>query len=66
MTPEEFRGQLSTNSAVILMDPAERTDRLDAAQRLLDKVSRDSDRDTVVLHHEAHCLRWSPGGQATP
>jgi len=60
LTPQHFRGYLSTNSAVIGMEEGQRRDRLDSATDLLVEVCAALGSTTVPLHHEAACLEWSP------
>lgn len=58
VTPTHFRGYLATNSAVVAVGGAERTELLDAAEALLDTVRESRGTATVPLRHEAHCIRW--------
>ena len=60
MTPDHWRSYLATNSGVAAMDEAEREQRLDQSQAIVTRVCEETGRATVLLQHEAYCLRWQP------
>jgi SAM-dependent methyltransferase len=60
VTPEQFRGYLGTNSAVMRLPDAEREQRLGDAEERIARVCADTGRSTATLHHAAVCFRWRP------
>ena len=66
VTPEQLRGYLSTNSAMVRLDGDARRTKLDASEAIMARACRELGTPTVPLHHEAYCVRWWPsGGNAT-
>ena len=60
VTPEQFRGYLGTNSAVMRLPDGEREQRLADAEARVARVCAETGRPTAALHHAAVCLRWRP------
>ena len=60
VTPEQFRGYLGTNSAVMRLPDAEREQRLGDAEERISRVCTETGRPTAALHHAAVCFRWRP------
>jgi SAM-dependent methyltransferase len=60
VSPEQYAGNLATNSAVMLLDEAERTERLERATAIVRRACERAGAPTVPVHHEAFCLRWTP------
>ncbi len=60
VTPEQYAGNLATNSAVIRLGHEDRVRRLDEAEAIVRRVSEESGSPTVPVHHEAFCMRWTP------
>ncbi|WP_082563553.1 MULTISPECIES: class I SAM-dependent methyltransferase [unclassified Nocardioides] len=58
--PESFRGYLATNSALIMMEPGERQERLDAAEVVVRHACQALGTTSVAMHHTAACFRWTP------
>lgn len=58
VSPEHFRNNLSTNSAVMKLPMAERRARLDAAEAIVRRACDEAGSPTVPVHHEAFCLKW--------
>lgn len=60
VTPGEFRNYLTTNSAIIMMTSAERQEKRDSSQDVLQEACADAGFASVPLHHIAACFRWIP------
>jgi hypothetical protein len=60
VTPEQFRGSLGTNSAVMRLPDGEREQRLADAEARVARVCAETGRPTAALHHAAVCFRWRP------
>lgn len=60
VTPEQYAGHLATNAAVLLLDEAERAERLRRATAIVRRACDRAGSPTVPVHHEAYCLRWTP------
>lgn len=60
-TPTEWCSYLSTQSIFILMDEAQRAERLAAAHAILAAVCAETRRSTAPVQHEIFCARWIPG-----
>ena len=61
VSPEHYVGNLATNAAVLLLDEVDRAERLERALQIVRRACERAGSPTVPVHHEAHCLRWTPG-----
>ena len=64
LTPEQWRGFVSTVSHVALLPDGEREAALDKTERLVAEACAAAGTPAVPLVHDALCVRWSPGGGA--
>ncbi|RYC12934.1 class I SAM-dependent methyltransferase [Nocardioides zhouii] len=65
LTPEQWRGFISTVSHVALLPDAEREATLDETERLVAEACRRDGTPGVPLVHDALCVRWEPAGAAS-
>ena len=61
VTPDHWRGFLATTSAFVVMDAAEREQRLDAAHAIVAAACESAGRPTAGVRHQSFCVRWRPG-----
>ena len=66
LTPQQWRGFVSTVSHVRLLPPDECRTALDETERLVTLASEAAGTETVPLIHDALCVRWSPAEGAPP
>lgn len=62
LTPEQWRGFVSTVSHVALLPDDERAAALDETERLVAEACERAGTPAVPLVHDALCVRWSPAG----
>lgn len=60
VSPEQYAGNLATNSAVRLLGEDARRRRLDEVIAVVRGACERAGTATVPVHHEAFCLRWTP------
>lgn len=59
-TPHDWCSYLGTLSIFMLMDEAQRADRLEAAHAILTAVCTETGLPTAPVQHEVFCVRWRP------
>jgi hypothetical protein len=59
-TPDDWCSYLGTLSIFMLMDEAQRADRLEAAHAILTAVCTKTGLPTAPVQHEVFCVRWRP------
>jgi hypothetical protein len=60
LTPQQWRGFVSTVSHVRLLPDGERDTALDATERLVARACAEAGETAVPLSHDALCVRWYP------
>ncbi|MBB6629229.1 class I SAM-dependent methyltransferase [Nocardioides sp. KIGAM211] len=60
LTPQQWRGFVSTVSHVRLLPADECADALDETERLVAQACADAGSGAVTLTHDALCVRWRP------
>ena len=60
VSPEQYAGNLATNSAVRLLGEDARRRRLDEVIAVVRGLVEVAGTATVPVHHEVFCLHWDP------